>query len=66
MYQRMLSTLAQCEFAMTKSSHVHDMNLREQKNYESLQEKIGELKINMLLYIIVIVLLEVYFTSVFF
>ncbi|KAG8435864.1 hypothetical protein GDO86_007089 [Hymenochirus boettgeri] len=31
-YQRMLSTLSQCEFSMGKTLQVHDMNLREMEN----------------------------------
>ncbi|XP_075430851.1 THO complex subunit 7 isoform X2 [Ascaphus truei] len=35
-YQRMLSTLSQCEFSMGKTLLVHDMNLREMENYEKI------------------------------
>ncbi|XP_053325333.1 THO complex subunit 7 homolog [Spea bombifrons] len=35
-YQRMLSTLSQCEFSMGKTLLVHDMNLREMDNYEKI------------------------------
>ncbi|MED6232094.1 THO complex subunit 7 [Ataeniobius toweri] len=54
-YQRMLGTLAQCEFSMGKTLMVYDMNLREMENYEkiysnieqsimSAHDKIGECK----------------------
>ncbi|KAG8435865.1 hypothetical protein GDO86_007090 [Hymenochirus boettgeri] len=32
----MLSTLSQCEFSMGKTLQVHDMNLREMENYETI------------------------------
>ncbi|XP_041446861.1 THO complex subunit 7 homolog isoform X3 [Xenopus laevis] len=35
-YQRMLSSLSQCEFSMGKTLLVHDMNLREMENYEKI------------------------------
>uniref|UniRef100_A0A8C5PR47 THO complex subunit 7 n=1 Tax=Leptobrachium leishanense TaxID=445787 RepID=A0A8C5PR47_9ANUR len=35
-YQRMLSSLSQCEFSMGKTLLVHDMNLREMENYETI------------------------------
>jgi len=38
----MLAILAQCETTMTKSVEVYNMNLREQENYEGLNEKIGK------------------------
>jgi len=40
-YQKMLAILAQCETTMRKSIEVHNMNLKEQENYESLNERIG-------------------------
>ncbi|XP_061038915.1 THO complex subunit 7 homolog [Eubalaena glacialis] len=39
-YQRMLSTLSQCEFSMGKSLLVYDMNLREMENYEKIYKEI--------------------------
>ncbi|XP_063282907.1 THO complex subunit 7 homolog [Pelobates fuscus] len=39
-YQRMLSTLSQCEFSMGKTLLVHDMNLREMENYEEIYNNI--------------------------
>ncbi|ELW66591.1 THO complex subunit 7 like protein [Tupaia chinensis] len=39
-YQRILSTLSQCEFSMHKTLLVHDRNLREMKNYETIYKKI--------------------------
>ncbi|CAH2312989.1 THO complex subunit 7 [Pelobates cultripes] len=39
-YQRMLSTLSQCEFSMGKTLLVHDMNLREMENYEKIYNDI--------------------------
>lgn len=41
-YQRMLGTLAQCEYTMEKSVLVYEMNLREQKKYEHLNQEIEE------------------------
>lgn len=41
-YQRMLGTLAQCEFSMGKTLMVYDMNLREMENYEKIYSNIGE------------------------
>jgi len=38
----MLAILAQCETTMTKSVEVYKMNLKEQENYESLNERIGK------------------------
>ncbi|NP_001080651.1 THO complex subunit 7 homolog [Xenopus laevis] len=35
-YQRMLSSLSQCEYSMGKTLLVHDMNLREMENYEKI------------------------------
>lgn len=40
-YQRMLGTLAQCEFSMGKTLMVYDMNLREMENYEKIYSNIG-------------------------
>lgn len=40
-YQRMLSTLAQCEFSLGKTLMVYDMNLREMENYEKIYTNIG-------------------------
>jgi len=37
----MLAILAQCETTMAKSVEVYNMNLKEQENYESLNERIG-------------------------
>ncbi|KAG7999385.1 THO complex subunit 7-like protein, partial [Nibea albiflora] len=39
-YQRMLGTLAQCEFSMGKTLMVYDMNLREMENYETIYTNI--------------------------
>ncbi|XP_037535168.1 THO complex subunit 7 homolog [Nematolebias whitei] len=39
-YQRMLGTLAQCEFSMGKTLTVYDMNLREMENYEKIYSNI--------------------------
>ncbi|NXM00173.1 THOC7 protein, partial [Tyrannus savana] len=39
-YQRMLSTLSQCEFSMGKTLLVYDMNLREMENYEKIYKDI--------------------------
>ncbi|KAM4854235.1 THO complex subunit 7 homolog [Thomomys bottae] len=39
-YQRMLSTLSQCEFSMGKTLLVYDMNLREKENYENIYKEI--------------------------
>lgn len=41
-YQRMLSTLSQCEFSMGKTLLVYDMNLREMENYEKIYKEIGK------------------------
>jgi len=41
-YQKMLAVLAQCETTMMKSVEVYNMNLKEQENYERLNERIGE------------------------
>ncbi|KAK2146538.1 hypothetical protein LSH36_601g01024 [Paralvinella palmiformis] len=41
-YQRMFSTLAQCEFSMEKSYLVHQMNIEEQNKYEELQSEIDK------------------------
>lgn len=41
MLQRMLSVLSQCEFAMTKSTLVHQMNVEQMNRYEDLQNQIG-------------------------
>ncbi|KAK0135094.1 THO complex subunit 7 [Merluccius polli] len=41
-YQRMLSTLAQCEFSMIKTLMVYDMNIREMENYEKIYSNIEE------------------------
>ena len=38
----MLAVLAQCETTMKKSVEVYNMNLKEQENYERLNEKIGK------------------------
>lgn len=40
-HQRMLATLAQCEFSMGKTLMVYDMNLREMENYEKIYTSIG-------------------------
>lgn len=42
-YQKMLAILAQCETTMKKSVEVYNMNLKEQENYESLNDRIGKL-----------------------
>jgi len=42
-YQKMLAILAQCETTMKKSVEVYNMNVKEQENYESLNERIGKL-----------------------
>lgn len=39
-YERMLMTLAQCEFSIAKSQHVLAMNDAEMKNYEKLYSEI--------------------------
>ncbi|XP_070394373.1 THO complex subunit 7 homolog isoform X6 [Dermacentor albipictus] len=39
-YERMLMTLAQCEFSISKSQHVLAMNDAEMKNYEQLYREI--------------------------
>ncbi|XP_006815989.1 uncharacterized protein LOC102807610 [Saccoglossus kowalevskii] len=39
-YQRMLSTLTQCEFSMEKTKMVYDMNLREMAKYEQIYKDI--------------------------
>ncbi|KAJ8795441.1 hypothetical protein J1605_018456 [Eschrichtius robustus] len=39
-YQRMLSTLSQCEFSMGKTLLVYDMNLREMENFEKIYKEI--------------------------
>uniref|UniRef100_A0A7M4FF99 THO complex subunit 7 n=2 Tax=Crocodylus porosus TaxID=8502 RepID=A0A7M4FF99_CROPO len=39
-YQRMLSTLSQCEFSMGKTLLVYDMNLKEMENYEKIYKDI--------------------------
>jgi len=39
--QRMLATVAQCELAMEKSTHVYEMNQHEQTHYQELNTKIG-------------------------
>ncbi|CAG5983523.1 THO complex subunit 7 homolog [Menidia menidia] len=41
-YQRMLGTLAQCEFSMGKTLMVYDMNLREMENYEKIYTNIEQ------------------------
>uniref|UniRef100_A0A3P9KJZ6 THO complex 7 n=1 Tax=Oryzias latipes TaxID=8090 RepID=A0A3P9KJZ6_ORYLA len=41
-YQRMLGTLAQCEFSMGKTLMVYDMNLREMENYEKIYSNIEQ------------------------
>jgi len=41
-YQKMLAILAQCETTMIKSVEVYNMNLKEQENYEHLNERIGK------------------------
>jgi len=41
-HQRMLSFLAQSEFAMTKASLVYEMNTRQMDKYKQLQEEIDE------------------------
>ncbi|XP_064606610.1 THO complex subunit 7 homolog isoform X2 [Liolophura sinensis] len=41
-YQRLMSTVAQCEFTMEKSLLVYEMNLREQANYGKLNRQIEE------------------------
>ena len=40
--QKMLAVLAQCETTMKKSVEVYNMNLKEQENYERLNERIGK------------------------
>ncbi|KAB0402896.1 hypothetical protein E2I00_018857 [Balaenoptera physalus] len=39
-YQRMLSTLSQCELSMGKTLLVYDMNLREMENFEKIYKEI--------------------------
>jgi len=41
-FQKMLAVLAQCETTMMKSVEVHNMNVKEQENYERLNERIGK------------------------
>jgi len=41
-HQRMLSFLAQSEFAMTKASLVYEMNTRQMLKYQQLQEEIDQ------------------------
>lgn len=41
-YQRMLTSLAQCEFSMGKTLLVYDMNLKEMENYEEIYADIGK------------------------
>ena len=38
----MLGSLAHAEFAVEKSEQVHNMNIKEQKNYEKLNKEIGK------------------------
>ncbi|XP_058488652.1 THO complex subunit 7 homolog isoform X5 [Solea solea] len=40
--QRMLGTLAQCEFSMGKTMMVYNMNLREMENYEDIYRNIEQ------------------------
>ncbi|ESO91416.1 hypothetical protein LOTGIDRAFT_209758 [Lottia gigantea] len=39
-YQRILSTLSQCEYTVEKSTRVYHMNKEEQENYEKLSQRI--------------------------
>ncbi|XP_040859723.1 THO complex subunit 7 homolog [Ochotona curzoniae] len=41
-YQRLLGTLAQCEFSMGKALLVHGMNRRERDNYDRIYREIQE------------------------
>ncbi|XP_051956878.1 THO complex subunit 7 homolog [Xyrauchen texanus] len=41
-YQRMLTSLAQCEYSMGKTLLVYDMNLKEMENYEEIYADIGK------------------------
>ncbi|ESO04836.1 hypothetical protein HELRODRAFT_78299, partial [Helobdella robusta] len=41
-YQKMLSTLSQCEYAMFKSEQVYNMCLKEQENYKKLNDVIAD------------------------
>jgi len=41
-YQKMLAILAQCETTITKSVEVYNMNLKEEENYDRLNESIGK------------------------
>ncbi|XP_057701538.1 THO complex subunit 7 homolog [Corythoichthys intestinalis] len=41
-YQRMLGTLAQCEFSLGKTQMVYDMNLREMENYGKIYSNIEQ------------------------
>ncbi|KAJ8302366.1 hypothetical protein KUTeg_021353 [Tegillarca granosa] len=41
-YQRMLASLTQCEYTIEKSVKVHQMNLKEQENYDKLSKQIAE------------------------
>ncbi|XP_077460142.1 THO complex subunit 7 homolog [Stigmatopora argus] len=41
-YQRMLGTLAQCEFSLGKTQMVYDMNLREMENYGKIYTNIEQ------------------------
>lgn len=55
-YQRMLSTLSQCEFSMGKTLLVYDMNLREMENYEKIYKDIGkDEKILFVFFVVVVV-----------
>ena len=40
--QRMFATLAQSDHAIKKSAQVYKMNLKEQANYEHLNQEIGK------------------------
>jgi THO complex subunit 7 len=42
-YQKMLAMLTQCEMTMAKSVLVHNMNQREQQNYEHLNTEIEQM-----------------------
>ncbi|XP_070394369.1 THO complex subunit 7 homolog isoform X2 [Dermacentor albipictus] len=46
-YERMLMTLAQCEFSISKSQHVLAMNDAEMKNYEQLYREIVTVSITL-------------------
>ena len=40
-FERMMASLTQCEYTMEKSLLVHNMNTKEQENYNRLSQDIG-------------------------